>query len=473
MIVAAAAAGCVDERAPTGDACPTWQADVGPAMAAACAGCHGGDAPAAGYDLTSYGGALGGGSDAIANAIAGDASSALLARLAGATDDAHRGHDGLRARLTRWVVDCELGYLDSAIHPRGVLDPASAGFHGAEVAARGWDLALCAGCHGDDFGGGAAGAACTTCHDRGPDACDTCHDAIPTTGAHASHTGAGLACSECHRVPQAWSDEGHVRRGGAADPAPAEVELTGRASITIVAADRAGPPTYQDGTCRNVYCHGDVLGAAGGADTRPAWRTDPPGPAACDRCHGAPPPSHADDRCAVCHPATAPHVDGVLQIGRAPGCSGCHGGPDSPAPPTDLAGNVFTTAIGVGAHQAHLRAPSQLSAPVACAACHVVPTDVLSPGHLDSAGPAEVVGALGWDRDAGTCATAWCHGQARPRWTVTGEAACGTCHDVPPASAPHTPAMTLTACASCHPQTMDPVGRLLVGGHLDGVVDAP
>ncbi len=251
--------------------------------------------------------------------------------------------------------------------------------------------------------------------------------------------------------------------------------MTGLAAVTIEPADRAGPPSYEAGTCRNVYCHGDVLGASGGSARQPSWASDPPGPAACGSCHGEPPPSHADASCTTCHPSGPAHLDGVIDIGTGgSGCSACHGGPTSSAPPRDLAGNTFTTAIGVGAHQAHLRAPSGLSAPVACSACHVVPAEITSPGHIDSAGPAEVVASLGWDRASATCATAWCHGPAQPRWTETGGAACGTCHGAPPATASHTAGMALTACAQCHPMTMDAIGRFIPGGaHLDGDVDAP
>ena len=477
-------AACSEPRPSGPGACPSWQREVAAALAP-CAECHGGATPAVGYDLTTYLGALGPGSDDTANAIAGDASSRLLSAIdpaAPAAGAAHAGQGALHALLARWALDCELTYLDSSIHPAGVLDPASAGFHGIELRDRGWDLGLCAGCHGADFGGGAADASCTSCHARGPDACDTCHDGVPTTGAHGAHVGvgsAGLACVTCHRVPQSWDDEGHIRRAGAGDPPPAEVEMTGLAELTVDAADRAGPPVFEAGTCRNVYCHGDVLGAAGGAARQPSWASDPPGPASCASCHGAPPPSHADDHCSVCHPsgaaAGAAHLDGVTDVGTGgSGCSACHGGADSPAPPRDLSGNVFTTAIGVGAHQAHLRAPAGLSAPIACGSCHQVPVVVTSAGHLDGVGPAEVNAALGWDRGPGTCATAWCHGTAQPRWTFPGEAACGTCHAVPPSGAPHTAAMALTDCATCHPATMDAIGRFIPGGaHLDGDVDAP
>jgi hypothetical protein len=47
---------------------------------------------------------------------------------------------------------------------------------------------------------------------------------------------------------------------------------------------------------------------------------------------------------------------------------------------------------------------------------------------------------------------------------------CGSCHGVPPATAPHTATMGLADCARCHAKGIDPNGVLL-GAHLDGVVD--
>lgn len=372
------------------------------------------------------------------------------------------------------------GCAKTGVHGCGVLDPASDEFHGRVLADLAWDLDVCASCHGADFAGTSKAPTCRTCHADGPTACNTCHEATPTTGAHARHRAGGVTCDQCHRVPQSWKDEGHIRVEGAADPAPAEVAMTDRAAITPTGVTRTGAPSFDhaSATCSQVYCHGDVLTAAGGANPRPRWST-PSGPTACSSCHGQPPPSHAWTSCATCHPASAPHIDGTVDVATA--CNGCHGSAASPAPPGDLAGNQFTTAIGVGAHQAHLTAPSRLSAPIPCAACHVVPTTVGAAGHIDTAGPAEVVAALGWDRTTATCGTAWCHKAAQPVWTRTGEAACGTCHGVPPANANHIPSFTLRDCVLCHPNTVDGFGNIkFVAGpsgpttaHLDGDVDAP
>ncbi|NVB81159.1 MAG: CxxxxCH/CxxCH domain-containing protein [Kofleriaceae bacterium] len=363
------------------------------------------------------------------------------------------------------------GDAGARVHPAGILDPASEAFHGKELARRNWSFTTCARCHGEDFAGGAAKVSCLTCHADGPTACTTCHGDGPTTGAHALHR-TGATCVDCHRVPASWDAPGHI----VDDAAPAEVTFGARASITLDPAHRAGPPAYEGGRCTNVYCHGDVLPFPT-ATSEPRWDDTPVG--GCNRCHGAPPPDHAQDHCATCHPTSAPHIDGVIQVGSTSGCSGCHGDASSPAPPNDLDGNRLTTALGVGAHRAHLDVPTGLRGPIACATCHLVPATVGAPGHIDSMLPAEVTAGLGWDRAAQTCASAWCHQASRPRWTEAGVVACGTCHGVPPADASHSPSMPLTQCASCHPRTMTPAGTLILtpgpngptSEHIDGDVD--
>jgi predicted CxxxxCH...CXXCH cytochrome family protein len=387
------------------------------------------------------------------------------------------------------------------VHPSGILDETSPDFHVKELERRGWDLELCATCHGTDYAGGASGKTCLACHPAGPTACVTCHQDGPTSGAHRVHRDAGQTCAECHVVPTRWDDAGHIRD----DAGPAEITFGARAAQTLIAADRAGPPTYAGGTCTNVYCHGAVLHAGGGTAPLPRW--DDPTPAGgCDRCHGAPPPSHAQSACESCHrtPAgAAPHLDGVVELGG--GCNGCHGDATSPAPPRDLTGGTLTTALGVGAHRAHLEAPSRLRGPMACTECHRVPTTIGETGHLDSPLPAEVFpvgsGVLAradgavpvWDRITATCSGSYCHGDGAqlaadtspgrlttPMWTAsTGQVFCGSCHGLPPTTPAHTPTMTLGDCATCHPRTVDGFGNILLGGtpgavtseHLDGDVD--
>jgi predicted CxxxxCH...CXXCH cytochrome family protein len=374
-----------------------------------------------------------------------------------------------RALGTTCTTDC----ASTTIHPSGFLDPTSPAFHGAELLRRNWDFATCAACHGSDFKGGTAGVSCLTCHVDGPTACSTCHGPTgPTSFAHQAHAPT-VTCGECHITPTSWDDDGHILHDGVAITGPVPVVFGARAALTLLPADRSGPPTFDGATCSNVYCHGAVLHDGGGTTTQPRW-DDPTPVGACTGCHGAPPPTavHVRSDCRACHPASAAHIDGIVEVGTQ--CNSCHGSAASIAPPNDLAGNMFTTAIGVGAHQAHLQASSRISAPIPCTTCHVVPTAIDSPGHI-APGNAPVTAALGWDHDAQTCSTSYCHGTATPRWTSSGQVSCGSCHGIPPADASHSPTMTLTSCASCHPGTVDAFGNIIVTNgeseHINGVVD--
>ncbi|HEU5059556.1 MAG TPA: CxxxxCH/CxxCH domain-containing protein [Kofleriaceae bacterium] len=373
-------------------------------------------------------------------------------------------------------IDCD------GVHPAGILDPDSDDFHGRELERHDWDFALCAGCHGSAFDGGAAGVSCLDCHEDGVTACSTCHEAEPDSAAHPAHL-ARYQCAECHQVPERWDDDGHILRGGQADPAPAEVRFGEAAGWRPAFADEGEPPSYDPdtATCSGVYCHGDPLGDAAAADTRPVWTGGDP--VECGSCHGAPPASHAPvEQCTTCHPASAGHIDGALAIGTGAGCSGCHGSSESPAPPRDLAGNTSNDVIGVGAHTSHRENPLELSGPVPCSACHQVPAETTSPGHVDTPLPAEVVLAGGgdWRRSDATCRT-WCHGSSEPVWTRVGEGQvyCGSCHGTPPPGGLHEPEMQLTDCVDCHPATVDASGLILRSGppgaetseHMDGTVD--
>lgn len=517
-ILAIAVAGCVSERGPAA-ARPTtfWIGEVDALVAEACGGCHGGDAPAGGYDLSSYLGALAPDRDGAPRAIAGDPASRIIAVLT-ADDPIHADVVAAAPALRAWVVDARLAYRDSDVHAPGLMNPADPDFHAALLARRGWDLDGCAGCHGADYAGGASEATCLGCHAEGPTACATCHGDGPTTGAHAAHRGGLLdrptACAACHVVPERWDAEGHLTREGVADPPPAEVVLGAAAARDVEPPRRTAPPAYDPttGTCAGVYCHGGILGDA--AATRPAPRWDDgPDAAACGACHGAPPADHVGAPCATCHPTAiardgvlrAAHLDGVLDVGDGSrGCAACHGDATSPAPPRALDGATRPDALGVGAHRAHLEGWSRLSDPIACGECHATPVALDDPGHLDDDAIAEVfpggggplAGADGaapaWDRSAGRCAATYCHGGGdalaadgadgrvvAPRWTAVGEgeAACGRCHGLPPEDGVH-PDATVAECTTCHP-TVDGFGNILFTGpagarhtgHLDGTVD--
>jgi predicted CxxxxCH...CXXCH cytochrome family protein len=307
------------------------------------------------------------------------------------------------------------------------------------------------------------------------------------TGAHAAHLGAGavrlaLSCGDCHTVPGKPSDPGHYG--------------TGHAAVKFGALARSGQmdPSWDGNTgrCSSTWCHGG--GLRNPTPSSPAW-TDAR-PLGCTGCHGAPPASPHPQRtdCHTCHGGTVKadgtidlerglHIDGIVEAPTA-GCTTCHGDPSrataSAAPPSGTRGEKETTALAVGAHQAHLQ-PGKLRGPVPCGECHVVPTDL---SHIDGT-PAVAFGELArtagakasWDRASASC-TAYCHGatlpggsNTTPKWTqVDGtQAACGSCHGVPPPS-PHPQNAN---CNSCHPGTVNADGTINVssGLHINGVVD--
>jgi predicted CxxxxCH...CXXCH cytochrome family protein len=200
-------------------------------------------------------------------------------------------------------------------------------------------------------------------------------------------------------------------------------------------------------------CHGaDYGGAAGGAIP------------SCNACHAQALPGDWKTNCTFCHGAQTPDYT-ADRLARA-------------APPRGVNGETATTDLAVGAHQAHLAAGA------ACNQCHSVPTDL---SHVDGGAPSVRFGALAttgsasWDPATATCSSVYCHGGTlnaagsltAPRWTkVDGtQAACGTCHGVPP-PAPH-PSAALGECGACHPEvSADANGNLLLGStHIDGQVE--
>jgi predicted CxxxxCH...CXXCH cytochrome family protein len=340
-------------------------------------------------------------------------------------------------------------------------------------------------------------------------ACDTCHGgegdpappaaldgatlpSDPGVGAHDAHLRGGslrgpLDCEECHLVPGALDDEGHI------DQTPGAELVFGVLGTTDGAA-----PVYDavNFSCGDVYCHGSTLG--GGAAADPVWTDEGADPADCGRCHGAPPPAPhpAWNRCTECHPGTVradgtidvvggQHINGIVEA-VMPGCDGCHGSGGNAAPPVALNGAVATNVLGVGAHRTHLTGGA-LRGPIPCVSCHTVPGDVRAAGHLDASATPEVTfsglaradgAAPAWNRAQATCSGVYCHGATRPGgadttpiWTrVDGsQILCGSCHGVPPPP-PH---VASDRCDLCHTRTVRADGTIDVaaGTHINGQVD--
>jgi predicted CxxxxCH...CXXCH cytochrome family protein len=286
-------------------------------------------------------------------------------------------------------------------------------------------------------------------------------------------------------VPEEVEDPVHI------DARPAEVVLQGVAQ----AMGRAPAWDRESATCAETWCHAP----SNPAGNSPRW-TSTAG-LDCDACHGAPPPlPHPQaPNCEACHGAVVGpdreiidrkrHVDGRVDVAVTEDCSACHGDVNA-APPVDVEGNSSTTLAGVGAHQKHVLG-SSLARAVPCQECHLVPDEVLAPGHLDSDPPAEVVfsgaaTAFGAAPEyaGGSCQDSYCHGADFPKTHVSGgavtapiwtevdgsQAFCGSCHGLPP-PLPHP---QIESCSDCHLNVLPTQrGFLYPELHVNGSVENP
>lgn len=303
--------------------------------------------------------------------------------------------------------------------------------------------------------------------------------------------GNGIACSVCHGFRNYSTSSAHVNGNVEWDLSTlpglglykgADVGSTNSIAPTT-------PGNY--GTCQNLYCHSDVQSNNGtGAPTAfsvPVWG----GTTNCNSCHQAEPnltgghPQHAGEGeanfdCRICHANggttnSLNHGNDKINFAfaglgenthysyssaKVPGSapygtcynSNCHGratiswAPLNPAVPlcekchttnptsggfygtTGPDGTKSKTDPYVGAHFQHITSmPYKYSAKIACSSCHISPTGPYSPGHIDSALPAEInFGSLAESGLQGTytsiehqptynfsskqCNNLWCHG---------------------------------------------------------------
>jgi predicted CxxxxCH...CXXCH cytochrome family protein len=422
----------------------------------------------------------------------------------------------------------------------------------------------CTGCHGS-----AGRTEAIALNQAAPPLDVAGHTASAQVGAHQAHLhdsvlAKAFACAECHQDP---GHAGHTTPVG-----DAKVQFTG----TLASAGGA-TPGFAGGTCSNVYCHGATL--PGGTRKTPSWSAGPAAvglggalSAACNSCHGFPPPSPhpaltspAILDCRPCHQGTinvdgsinlAAHVDGTVE-GGAPhpvpyppaqhgpaakagltGCTQCHGADfgtivnvanntscntchaanghpkwqtectfchgdpaRAEAPAFDLVGDtavrankagppLSATGLSAFAHQRHYSndpvAGNLLSSPIVCNECHgTLPQDV---GHVDGTvpltfGTLATTGGITASPQVsvtvgdGTVSCAnYCHGKTilggsnkTPTWGGTNQAACGTCHGLPPTYAAPSYHVTRTDCATCHAGYT--ASTVAVATHVNGAVD--
>lgn len=407
-------------------------------------------------------------------------------------------------RIATIALTCSVLLACGRLRPSGGSDSsADAGTTSDGFAQR------CTGCHGD-----------STSPAPPADLLGQSDPALRGVGAHRSHLfsthdlAGPVACETCHAVPTTVDSPGHLD-----GPWPANVSFSGLALAKNAQPRLSADPGTGDArkdasnkvTCAAVYCHGATL--SGGASPSPVWNTPDAKWTACGACHGFPPTTTSSGAahpkstsCASCHDQTVSadgtiahpdkHIDGVVEVkGGGGGCNACHGnasassappGDPNTAPPVDTTGRSDTALITVGAHQSHLKASHGLSSPVACSECHTVPTAVDSPGHNIGQPAAVNFGTLAkfdtpstrWTPSDATCAT-YCHGATlgggsatSPIWNkVDGsQAACGTCHGLPP-PAPHPSGAT--NCAGCH-DTVAAGNKTIAkpAQHIDGQVQA-
>ena len=321
-------------------------------------------------------------------------------------------------------------------------------------------------------------------------------------GAHQSHLSPSslffkaIVCSDCHTVPATVNSVGHIDHS-----LPAYLNFSARAGSS---------PTWNGAICSNVYCHGSTLTdgttGAGGKATSPIWAKVDGSQAACNSCHGNPPPAphpqNATD-CGTCHTDvmvgsptvfTTPsmHIDGNVDVNADQACNSCHGDHTSTptsgsdpvnAPPTDTTGGTLTTLRGVGAHQAHLAGGSTWHATVNCVECHAVPTSVEPhasqplPAVMSFSGVAATGTGTTWD---GANCSSYCHGSTlaaggtdtSPDWTLVdgSQEQCTSCHGDPP-PAPHP--QNAADCGTCHMDVMvgSPTVFTAPSMHIDGTVE--
>jgi predicted CxxxxCH...CXXCH cytochrome family protein len=310
--------------------------------------------------------------------------------------------------------------------------------------------------------------------------CASCHKNMDTDstapGSHVQHAQGVLplpnyGCSICHSgyTETTVAVSTHVNNS-------INLSFSSLATGTTYSQGASHAPANGYGNCTTSNCHGG---------TSPTWGSNTTNHQ-CTKCHGlawATTSWTAADLYRAAPGAWRTGVDTSGQIGT-------------------INDNVSVDPQ-VGAHDAHLRAMSTISNPIACRECHLVPVNANDGGHIDTALPAELTwGSLAkkntgatppeWATTTRTCSNIYCHsgtfftnawstpGQVtNPTWTTGGylnNASWTTwnctnrCHGYPPGGTHPTG----TNCYSCHGANYGFVNTMNSGFttlsmHMDGI----
>ncbi|ABS26029.1 CxxxxCH/CxxCH domain-containing protein [Anaeromyxobacter sp. Fw109-5] len=337
--------------------------------------------------------------------------------------------------------------------------------HGATLGAGGSN-------HAPAWTGGAAEAACGTCHGAPPPAphtqstsCGGCHEGYTATNVNlATHVNgavelSAMACNSCHgsginAAPPSGTQgetlttslavgahQQHLQGGAYSNPiACSECHVpptsldhadgTAQLAFGALATTGGAVPAWDPitGTCSSSYCHGQFVG--GDLLNAPSWTTVNGTQAACGTCHGAPPqaPHTASTACGSCHTGytqtsvnLATHVNGIVEAVASPHAAGW-------AEPAQHGKQVNLTGL-TGCKSCH----GDLGATSSCGTCHA------------SAGFAT------WDTSCTFCHGSTATGRQNPPVDIQGRTvATNVSVGVHEAHATTTIA-TAVACTQCHP----------------------
>jgi hypothetical protein len=483
----------------------------------ACVGCHASYPHKAGWADTS----------------AGSHGAYLLAGM-GPTTDCARCHgtafDGGTSNVS--CYGCHASYP----HVSGWQDPATPTSHGEYLKAKQWGTAECKSCHGTDFAGGSSRVACTGCHATYPHKAEWADTSAGSHGAYllagmgqitdcarchgAAYDGgtSNVSCYGCHALyphVSGWQDPATLTSHGKY----LKAKQWGTAECkSCHGTDFAGGSSRVACTgCHATYPHSAAFAPAGG---HTAYMTAHGYPyAQCQTCHGSAYAGGAVVNVSCSSTGCHEEANGTPKSPEA--CNTCHGtfraaanDSLSAAPPLDVSGNSSTSSRGVGAHARHL-VSGTLGRAVQCQQCHTVPATVFAPGHLGSGPPAEIVfsGTLAalptangafiplpaYDAGALKCSDTYCHGSWRvskasapagrqfayldslmtgagfaPVWNQSaGQAACGSCHGLPPAGhlGSTSPVFPINSCSGCH-YDVDINGNIIdPAKHINGKIN--